>query len=755
MTDFPAKDQIERELQEAAHQALSTVETEIKTGLRLMLDLARETSNCETACFALNIPEHPNLARALAGFLAPATIDDLVASGSFSPKDPLVVSVSSDADEPVAITNMMDREGFAFLCVLPICLGDGRGTVFLCLTSSVQREISADQLEQLTKIATMASSQLKTAVATEKALMREEKMFQAYGDLPRERELMQQIADVSGVGGWEVDLVEDRLTWTEQIRRIYEVGPEYVPTMETAMSFFPSDAQDHLSNVIADCIEAHGSWNETLPFTTAKGRARWVQGIGKTVVEGGVVTRLIGSFRDVTEERSILQKIQRSDATQQAMFAALSEGVLLIAEDGTIQTCNPAAARLLGCEVETITGQHIKDLNSVVQFEETQSQASVNYLARAFSNPDMVKDLVIGLFRNRDKTESWIQLNASAIKHGSALDRRGVVISLTDITQAKTAALQLRERERTARRKSEELSTILANMSQGVSVFDQNGQLTVWNERYLDIFSKPRAEVYEGATLNELIEAEKTRGDFEGDVDAHVDDLFERLAMGEIVSSMFRHGTGKIISSVHAPLPFGGWIGTHEDVTIREQAAARIAHAAFHDKLTGLSNRAMFQEEMEQTHILAVNGESAYALFLIDLDRFKPVNDTYGHAIGDLLLQQVAQRLKETVRSTDVVARLGGDEFAIILKFADPAIELLEDIAGRIVKRLGNLFNIEGKSINIGGSVGVSLISHLHEDTDVSYKEADDALYAVKRTGRNDFKLHQADDGSEAARAHS
>ncbi len=114
-------------------------------------------------------------------------------------------------------------------------------------------------------------------------------------------------------------------------------------------------------------------------------------------------------------------------------------------------------------------------------------------------------------------------------------------------------------------------------------------------------------------------------------------------------------------------MPAGGWIGTHEDVTSRELAAEKIQFAAHHDTLTGLANRTLFNAKLDEALNAASANGIAGDLMLLDLDKFKPVNDSFGHDVGDELLKTVAQRLRECVRSSDLVARLGGDEFGIIL----------------------------------------------------------------------------------------
>lgn len=319
----------------------------------------------------------------------------------------------------------------------------------------------------------------------------------------------------------------------------------------------------------------------------------------------------------------------------------------------------------------------------------------------------------------------------------------GFIYNFFDVTERKQMEEQLAENERQARYRTAELETILANMRQGVSVFDKRGRLTLWNKQYIEIFGKPEGDVREGVSLIELIEAEKNRGEFDGDVQEHVMDLMIRLSSGEVVRSKFRHPNGKIISAVHAPMPDGGWIGTHEDVTQRELAAEKIEYAAHHDTLTGLGNRTLFNAKLDEAVNKAETTGTCADLLLLDLDKFKPVNDTYGHDAGDELLKMVADRLRDCVRSSDLIARLGGDEFGIILGGTGPTNDRTAEIAERIVRKLQAPFPVFDHLITIGVSVGISPITGDLRDPSAIIKRADLALYAVKHSGRNAYRFYE------------
>lgn len=176
-----------------------------------------------------------------------------------------------------------------------------------------------------------------------------------------------------------------------------------------------------------------------------------------------------------------------------------------------------------------------------------------------------------------------------------------------------------------------------------------------------------------------------------------------------------------------------------DDVTERKTSERRIMFMAHHDALTGLANRSALVQNIEEAAARQRRQGDPFSILLLDLDRFKQVNDTLGHAAGDSLLREVATRLKTFLRETDVLARLGGDEFAIIQPGEIIQREAAIALAGRIFEILAKPFNIEGNEINIGTSIGIVLAPEHATDSDSLLKMADLALYRAKSTGRNDY----------------
>jgi diguanylate cyclase (GGDEF)-like protein len=190
----------------------------------------------------------------------------------------------------------------------------------------------------------------------------------------------------------------------------------------------------------------------------------------------------------------------------------------------------------------------------------------------------------------------------------------------------------------------------------------------------------------------------------------------------------------------HQPMPDGGWVATHEDITEQRTAAERVAHMAHHDALTGLANRVLFRKTLEEA-CRGASEEEGLALLCLDLDRFKAVNDTFGHPVGDLLLRAVTGRLLSQVAEGDTVARLGGDEFAVIRRKSGPRDAA--DLARRIVDALGRTFELDGRRVEVGTSVGIALAPGDGAQPDELLGNADVALYHAKLAGRGCYRFFE------------
>lgn len=199
----------------------------------------------------------------------------------------------------------------------------------------------------------------------------------------------------------------------------------------------------------------------------------------------------------------------------------------------------------------------------------------------------------------------------------------------------------------------------------------------------------------------------------------------------EIAAVSFRHQGGTAVQMII------------RDITARKLAEQRLEFYAHFDALTGLPNRLLFFDRFNQALIQARRYKHTAALLFLDLDRFKFVNDTYGHDVGDILLREAADRLKECIRESDTAARMGGDEFSVVLTQVSSEKDT-EIVAQRIITSLCRPFSLNGHVCSVGVSIGISIFPADGLDAETLLKKADTAMYRVKEGGRNDFAFFQA-----------
>ena len=226
-----------------------------------------------------------------------------------------------------------------------------------------------------------------------------------------------------------------------------------------------------------------------------------------------------------------------------------------------------------------------------------------------------------------------------------------------------------------------------------------------------------------------------------------LDHVFDREAFEAEATARRKDGTEFELDLQLIPVEDGGelthWVAFVRDISEMKHQVSMLRHQAMHDSLTGLPNRVMLLEQLEKAVEKARHGEALAALLLMDLDRFKEVNDTFGHHFGDTLLKQVGFRLQNQLRANDTVARLGGDEFAIVIP--DPAdADFVASTARRVLNSLEQPFVIEGQVLEVGASIGIALYPSHGTDVRTLLRRADVAMYAAKQA-QTGYAFHRDD----------
>jgi diguanylate cyclase (GGDEF)-like protein len=285
----------------------------------------------------------------------------------------------------------------------------------------------------------------------------------------------------------------------------------------------------------------------------------------------------------------------------------------------------------------------------------------------------------------------------------------------------------------------------IENMPQGLYMLDREGRIIVANRRLHEIYNLGMGIDLLGMTVDDFIGLCRQIGaGVKRTISDHVlSDVDTQGGTYQTSQRLVELDDSRVMTMTVMRLPDGGYVVTHEDVTEKQAASEKIAHMAMHDSLTNLANRTLFRTQITD-ELRERRGDSHAALLFLDLDRFKIVNDTLGHPVGDALLVQVAERLRDAIGPTCFAARLGGDEFAIYQTgvFQPAGAKAL---ASRIIARLAEPFDVNGHHIVIGTSIGIAVPPKDGVDADELSKNADLALYCAKQEGRGQFRFFETD----------
>jgi len=332
---------------------------------------------------------------------------------------------------------------------------------------------------------------------------------------------------------------------------------------------------------------------------------------------------------------------------------------------------------------------------------------------------------------------------------GAVADRRlaSRTSSLEEIiSELSRARQQVEDSQREIQDQKLRLDTAINNMVEALCMFDADRRLVVSNERYARLYRLPPELLIPGTPHTDIIRHRIMTGILKSDTSEGAAEQFlaklAALPFDAVSSRIDEFADGRLICVTRQPMAGGGWVATHLDVTEQRRSEAKIAHMAQHDALTDLPNRVLLRERMEHALVLTRNGSLNLAVLMLDLDRFKEVNDTLGHPTGDSLLCAVAARLRECTTEAALIARLGGDEFAVIDYVTNPAIEAAA-LAENIRKALCEPFDLGDHRVTVGTSIGIAIAPRDGDDSDVLMKSADLALYSAKSGGRGAFRFFE------------
>ena len=403
--------------------------------------------------------------------------------------------------------------------------------------------------------------------------------------------------------------------------------------------------------------------------------------------------------------------------------AVSAYAVYSLTPEGFVSSWNKGAERNKGYSAAEAIGLNFSSFYTAEDREKGEPEKALRAARTA-------KVEAYGWRVRKDGSRFWAHVVIEPIR-----DSEGCILGFAKVTCDVTE--QKLDRDQLIRN----LDAALSNMSQGLCLFDSEERIVLSNSRVGEMFGLSPADFAPGTLFVDLFRAIVSHGDPAEQQDAVATDVYEqhrrltRQPGGG--TTLLRVGRDRVFSIAHRSMADGSWVSTFADISERIRTESQVAHMALHDALTDLPNRLMFHQRLQEALRRVKRGETC-AVLCLDLDRFKTVNDTLGHHVGDKLLVAIAGKLQGLVRETDTVARLGGDEFAIILGNLKKTTDTT-DFAGRLIRALNVPHDIGDHLVVTGVSIGIALAPDDGVDADHLLKCADLALYRAKSGGRGRY----------------
>ncbi len=542
----------------------------------------------------------------------------------------------------------------------------------------------------------------------------------------RER-LLNTMSQLSGTGGWQLDADSGKVTWTEQTFAIHDLPVSDQSSLKQALAFYHDSDRERLEAAIERSIANGEPYDLTLNMTTAKGREVIVHSLCQPLLREGRVVKLVGAFQDVTETTLNQRRLAEAERRFRQIFEQSPAAITVHdADSGTILGANRAGwERYAATSLADL--QHRQHL--IWGDEPYDFRSALAWIHRARDNG-----------RQRFEWQSH-KLNGEIVWEDVTLtpmwfdDGDSVLAIALDMTERHSLETSLRESEARFRTLIDRIPAV------AVQGFAADGSVRYWNIAAERLYGYSAAEAM-GANILELIVPPDRREV----VAQKLDDLLHTrdLPPPSELELLHKDGTRVPVLTSYAIVERPG----HDvevfcmDVDLSEQKRhqAELTRIANYDTLTGLPNRHLLAELMERLRARADRNNSAFALCYLDLDRFKPINDTYGHAVGDQVLIEVADRLRRVVRGSDVVSRLGGDEFVVLLEGLGEGPDLGNRLS-HILDSLANDIRVDDLVLNVQASIGVTIYPNDSAEPDTLLRHADQAMYHAKAQGRNCYRL--------------
>ncbi len=541
-------------------------------------------------------------------------------------------------------------------------------------------------------------------------------------NLERNERNLKRAQRVAKVGSWELDIVKSKLQWSEETYQIFGLHLGSPVTLEMLFSFTHPDDMEKVT--LAWQAALRGEPYDIEHRIVLGSGIKWVHEQAELDFDAqGKAVFSLGTVTDISDSKQAEAALRESQQSQQAIIDTALDAAIQMDTEGKITGWNKQATHIFGWEREGALGRLLHETIIPEHYRAAHCTGLQRLLAGG--EPHVLNSRIEVQGLHRDGHILLIELSITKVKTG---DRFEFSAFIRDVTQRRREEEQLRLAYK-----------VFENTKESIFITDINNNVVAVNDAFTKMTGYSFEDIkgrnprllssgeHDAAFYRDMWHSINTEGTWQGEI-------IDKNKAGQL---LYKHMAINAVKDDQGIVTH--YIAISSDISERKEYDKNIHFLAYYDVLTGLPNRTLLRDRLGQMIATSHRDNVPFALLFLDLDRFKYINDSMGHSVGDKLLQSVAQRLQDCVREGDTVSRIGGDEFIVLLREVDEQGVML--VADKLLRTLATPFNLSGQEISTYASIGVALYPNHATDIDVLMKNADAAMYNAKENGRNNYKF--------------
>lgn len=543
-------------------------------------------------------------------------------------------------------------------------------------------------------------------------------------ELIQKEKNLERAQQIANLGSWVWDIKANKAAWSDQLYNIYGIDPQQFDgdVWNIVDRYTHPEDLSLLKERVEHAIKNREPVETEYRIRDVQGNEKvlWAE-IGVKLNSHGEVSELYGIAQDITERNAVENAIRQSERELSHILNSIQDTYYRTNMEGKLLRISPSVEQLLGYTVDELLCSKLSDLY-------VDEDGRDKFLMLLKENNGSVLGYEARL-RHKNGSYVWVSTN-SQYYYDEAGNVVGVEGLSRDVTGKKQAELEMQK-----------LSSALQQTADSVLIMDKSGDIEFVNAAF---------ESFTGLKKDKIIGKNfSTMKPFIADENTYVR-MLEEAKNAEVASDTFvnRNNPNHPVyeQKTITPVRIGSneithFIMTGKNITDYMKSQEKLQYLAQHDVLTGLPNRSLFMDRLGHAVSIRRGTDDEIAVLFLDLDRFKGINDSLGHDVGDLLLKEMALRIKNIIRDGDTIGRLGGDEFAIILENVHTNADI-SHISRKILESVEPPFTVDGRNLHVTASVGISLFPSDTDSPELLLRYADIAMYRAKDMGKNNFQFY-------------